>query len=107
MIDAFYDHLSEKPALHLDEIAVFLWDEFCTTMTTSGLRRALVTKGWSKKTARQHEKKLNTDLREIYLHNLSDFKSYHLVYVDKSGCDRRDGFRRKGWSPSGVDSLQV
>lgn len=107
MIDALYDHLSEKPALHLDEIAVFLWDEFRTTMTTSGLRRALVTKGWSKKTARQHEKKLNTDLREIYLHNLSDFKSYHLVYVDESGCDKRAGFRRKGWSPFGVSCLQV
>ena len=33
---------------------------------------------------------------------LSDFRSYHLVYVDESGCDKRIGFRRTGWSPIGV-----
>lgn len=64
-------------------------------------------KGWSKKTVRQHAKKRNADLRELYLHNLSDFQSYHLVYVDESGCDKRAGFRRTGWSPLGVAPLQV
>jgi hypothetical protein len=38
---------------------------------------------------------------------LSDFQSHHLVYVDKSGCDKRAGFRRTGWSPLGVAPLQV
>lgn len=28
MMEALCDHLSEKPGLYLDEIAVFLWDEF-------------------------------------------------------------------------------
>lgn len=28
MINALCDHLSEKPGLYLDEMAVFLWDEF-------------------------------------------------------------------------------
>jgi hypothetical protein len=28
MIKALCDHLSEKPGLYLDEMAVFLWDEF-------------------------------------------------------------------------------
>ena len=46
-------------------------------------------------------------MRELYLHNLSDFQSYHLVYVDESGCDKRAGFRRTGWSPLGVAPLQV
>jgi hypothetical protein len=27
--------------------------------------------------------------------------------VDESGCDKRAGFRRTGWSPSGVAPLQV
>ena len=30
MLEALCDHLVEKPALHLDEIAIFLWDEFET-----------------------------------------------------------------------------
>ncbi|KAI2681221.1 hypothetical protein DTO013E5_7825 [Penicillium roqueforti] len=79
MIDALCDHLLEKPGLYLDEMAVFLWDEFRMMVTASSIRRALVAKVWSKKTVRQHAKERNADLRELYLHNLSDFQSYHLV----------------------------
>lgn len=102
MIEALCDHLSEKPGLYLDEMAVFLWDEFRTQVTTSSIRRALVSKGWSKKSTRQQAREQNAGLREWYLHNLSDFQSYQLVYVDESGCDKRVGFRRTGWSPLGV-----
>jgi hypothetical protein len=28
MLEALYDHLLEKPGLYVDEMAVFLWDEF-------------------------------------------------------------------------------
>jgi transposase len=96
MIKALCEHLSEKPGLYLDEMAVLLWDEFQTTITTSSIRRALVAIGWSKKVARQRAKEQNADLRDYYLHNLSDFQSYYLVYVDESGCDKRIGFRRTG-----------
>ena len=107
MLEALCDHLLEKPGLYLDEMVVFLRDEFQTLTTTSSIRRALASKGWSKKTARQKVKEQNTDLREFYLHKLSDFQSYHLVYVDESGCDKRVGFRRTGWSPLGVAPVQV
>ena len=49
----------------------------------------------------------DTDLRDYYLHNLSAFQSWQLVYVDESGCDKRIGFRRTGWSPLGVAPIQV
>ena len=70
-------------------------------------RRALVAKGWSKKSTRQQARERNADLREWYLHSLSDFQSYQLVYVDESGCDKRVGFRRTGCSPLGVSPMQV
>lgn len=41
MIEALCEHLSEKPGLYLDEMAVLLWDEFRTLVTTSSIRRAL------------------------------------------------------------------
>ncbi|OQD92153.1 hypothetical protein PENSOL_c044G07464 [Penicillium solitum] len=107
MIDALGEHLSEKPGLYLDEMAVFLWDEFHTMITTSSIRRALAAKNWSKRTARQHAQERNVDLRKLYLHNLSNFQSYHLVYMDESGCDKRAGFRLTGWPPLGVTPLQV
>lgn len=75
MIEALCDHLTENPGLYLDDMAVFLWDGFHAMITTSSIRRALVAKGWSKKTARQHARERNADLRELYLHDLSDFQS--------------------------------
>lgn len=76
-------------------------------VTNSSLKRALASVGWSKKVARQRAKEQNADLRDFYLHKISDFKSYHLVYVDESGCDKRIGFRRTGWSPLGMTPLQI
>jgi transposase len=107
MLEALCDHLLEKPGLYLDEMAIFLWDEFEMLATTSSIRRALVSRGWSRKTAQQMAKEQNAELRELYLHNISDYESYHLVYVDESGCDKRVGFRRTGWSPLGVAPRQV
>ncbi|KAJ5471949.1 hypothetical protein N7539_008518 [Penicillium diatomitis] len=107
MLEALCDHLFEKPGLYLDEMAVFLWDEFRMLVTSSSIRRALAFKGWSKKTTQRRAKEQNAELREIYLHNLSEFESYHLIYVDESGCDKRIGFRRTGWSPLGVAPVQV
>lgn len=53
MVEALGGHLSEKLGLYLDGTAVFLWDKFRTMITTysiRNIRRALVAKGWSRKT---------------------------------------------------------
>ena len=63
MIEALCKRLSEKPGLYLDEMVVFLWDEFCTLVTTSSIRQALVAKGWSKKSTQQQVREQNADLR--------------------------------------------
>lgn len=102
MLEALREHLLEKPDQYLDEMAVFLWDEFEMLVSISTISKALKSIGWSKKTSRRVAKGRNPNLRDFYLHNLSSFRSYHIVYVDESGCDRRVGFRRTGWSPLGV-----
>lgn len=70
MIEALYDQLSENPGLYLDETALFLEDECRTLIIISGIRRALVAKGWSKKSTRQQARGRTADLREWYLHNV-------------------------------------
>jgi hypothetical protein len=50
MLEALCDHLLEKPGLYLDEMVVFLWDEFGLPITDSSISRALSSIGWSKKT---------------------------------------------------------
>ncbi|GCB25593.1 hypothetical protein AAWM_08478 [Aspergillus awamori] len=107
MLEALCEYLLTKPDLYLDEMATILWDEFETVVTTSSIRRALKSIGWSKKTARRIAGERNADLRDSYLHSLSEYRSYHLVYVDESRCDKRIGFRRTAWSPVGVTPVQI
>jgi hypothetical protein len=99
-LDALREHLFEKPDQYLDEMAVFFWDEFSALVPTATISRTLKAIGWSKKAARRVAKEQNPDLRDFYLHNLSAFRSCHLVFVDESGCDKREGFRRTGWNSS-------
>jgi hypothetical protein len=102
MLETLRQHLLEKLFQYLDEIVVFLWDELEALVITSSISRALASIDWSNNAARRVPKERNPDLRGFYLYNLSSFSSYHLVYVDESGCDKRIGFRRTGWSPLGV-----
>jgi hypothetical protein len=76
-------------------------------VTVSSISCALKYEGWSKKTAKQKARQRNPDLWDKYIHFISDFCSYHLIYVDESGCDKRIGFRRIGWSPLGIAPSQV
>ena len=46
------------------------------------------------KKIRRIAKGRNADLRDLYLHNISEFSPEHFVFVDESGCDRRAGSRR-------------
>lgn len=107
MLNALCEYLLTKPDLYLDEMAIFLWDEFDTVVTTASIRRALKSVGWSKKAARRIAGERHADLRDCYFHSLSEFRSYHLIYVDESGCDKRVGFRRTAWSPVGVTPVQI
>jgi len=107
MLEVLKDHLLEKPGQTLDEMALFLWDEFRVVITPMSISRALKSIGWTKKVARSVAKERNADLRDYYLHDLSAFQSWQLVYVDESGCDKRIGFRRTGWSPLGVAPTQI
>jgi hypothetical protein len=107
MLSALLEQLIEKPELYQDEMAIFLYDEFDALVTTPTISRALASGGWSKKAARRVAKERNADLQDFYLHDLSEFRSYHLVYIDESGCDNRIGFRRTRWSPLGVTPVQI
>lgn len=91
MLEALCDHLLEKPVLYLEEMAVFLWDDFEAHVSTHSISRTLKDLGWSNKAARQIAKEQSAELRDSYLYKLTQFRSYHLVFIDESGCDKRIG----------------
>jgi transposase len=107
MRQALREYLLDKPDRYLDELASLLQDDFDVQVTTVSISRALTSMGWSRKSIHRVARQRNADLQDLYLHNLSAFRSYHLVYVDESGCDKRSGFRRTGWSPVGVAPVQI
>lgn len=45
MLEALREHLTEKPTLYQDEIALFLWGEFGKYMTIQSISRALASVG--------------------------------------------------------------
>ena len=107
MRDTLREYLVEKPTLCLDELVVRLWDDFDRLVSISTVSRALQAMKWSKKKARRVAAQRNPDLRDMYIYNLSELASYHLVYIDESGCDQRVGYRRTGWAPLGVTPVQI
>lgn len=107
MLDALRELLQERPDLYLDEMVDFLWEEFHVVVSAFTISRALRSSGWSKKVTRQVAKERNADLRDWRRHNLLEFCSYHLVYVDESGYDRRSGHRQTCSSPLGLTPVQI
>ncbi|KAJ3548569.1 hypothetical protein NM208_g933 [Fusarium decemcellulare] len=107
MLTALLDELAVRPNMYRDEMLEFLEKEFETAVPVSNISRSLKAAGWSRKTARRVAIERNADLRDYYLYKLSFFKSYQLVYIDESRCDRRVGRRRCGWAPKGVTPVQI
>jgi len=107
ILDALCEHLLEKPDEDSDDIVVFLWDEFNTLVSRWTVSRALASGNWTAKTIRCIASGRNADLRVYYEYTVSEILWYRRVYVDESGCDKRVGFPRRGWSPRGVTPTKV
>jgi transposase len=107
MLDALCEHLAQQPGSYIDDMVTFLWKEFNILPSHSSIQQALSKRGWTKKKLQQKAKEQNPQLRAFYQHKLSHFRSYQLVFVDESGCDKRVGDRLTGWSPLGVTPVQV
>lgn len=102
MLAALREHLLEKPDEDLDGMVLFIWDEFGKLLSRWSVRRALSSIAWSPKAMRRIARGRSADLRDYDAHVVSEFPSWCHLYVDESGCDKRIGFRRWGWSPRGV-----
>jgi hypothetical protein len=101
MQKALCDILIEQPYLYRCEIADFLYRRFRKRISDRSIGRTLRSIGWTRTTIHRIAQQRDADLRDHYLHRISQYKSYQLVFVDESGCDGRAGYRRWGWSPKG------
>jgi transposase len=107
MRKALCDTLVKQPYLYRCEMAEFLYQKFGRRISERSIGRTLRSIGWTRKTIRRIAQQRDADLRDHYLHRISQYKSYQLIFVDESGCDRREGYRRWGWSPKGSSPVQI
>lgn len=107
VLDALLDRLLIKPDLYLDEMADFVWDEYDFNVSEHSVRRSLKACDWSKKKTQRVARERDPDLRDACLQELSEYKSFQLVFVDESGCDTLAGVRRTGWAPRGMPAVQT
>jgi transposase len=94
MKKAFFDTLTEQPYLYRCEMADFFYRRFRRKISERSVGRILRSIGWTRTTIHCIAQQRDADLRDHYLHRISQYKSYQLVFVDESGCDGRAGYRR-------------
>lgn len=107
VLTALLDHLLTKPDLYLEEMAEFIWDTYALRVSVRIIRRSLKACNWSKKKTKRVARERDPKLRDACLHELSEYKSFQLVFVDESGCDTLAGVRRTGWAPRGIPAVQT
>jgi hypothetical protein len=107
MREAIRNILTERPDMYRGELIDFLYDKFSRKVSERSIGRTLQSIGWTRTTIRRIAQQRDEDLRDFYLHTISKYKSYQFVFVDESGCDRRAGYRRWGWSPKGTAPIQI
>ena len=67
MRDALLGHFRRRPDLYLEELVVYLWDEFGVRVTKSSISRTLHS---AKKKPRHKAIEQNADLIDFYLHRI-------------------------------------
>ncbi|CAG1987526.1 unnamed protein product [Fusarium graminearum] len=99
--DVLLENLDQYPTTDRTQMVTFLHDEFEDDV------RSLKDARWTRKNCHPVAQQRNPELRDLYLYKLSKYKSYQMIFIDESGADRRIGYRKKGWAPSGVTPIQV
>lgn len=92
ILDALCYHIAEKPGLCAKETAIFLWDEFNILPSSSSVKHRSFARWLDEKesTAKSQRTELsNTRFLPAQV-TVSDFRSYHLVFVDEKYLISRD-----------------
>ena len=109
MLATLHAELKAKPSLLLDEMADLLQVRFpdAAQPSVSTISRSLNNSRWPRRVACYVAKEPNPDLCDMYIDDLAAFQSNDLIFIDESGANRQDGFRRFGRSPRGTAAKQT
>lgn len=110
MVDAVCALLLENPCMEREEIALHIEENFGQEVSVSLVTRELRAAGWSWKKTRRVARQRISILQNFYLWRMlveNEYESYHLVFVDESGCNKLAAQRDRGWAPVGQAPVHV
>jgi hypothetical protein len=93
--DVLLNRLADHPTTDRSGMIKFLHDEFEDDIPLPTISRLLKDARWTRKGCHPIAQQRNPKLRDLYLYKLSKYKSYQMILIDKSGADRRVGYRNK------------
>ena len=96
----------DKPGIYLREVQKELLDIIGTWISCATLCRAAQRFGLSRQKMRNIAIMRSEILRAEYLADISVFDPNMLVFVDETGCQRRNSIRRYGYGVRGITPVQ-
>ena len=93
--------LLETPSLYLSEVRHRIEEITCIQVTPSTLCRILHRHGFTRKKIQQVALQRSSEYRGDFMAEMQFFNVNQLVWVDETGCDRRDNVRKMGYAMKG------
>jgi len=94
--------LEEDSGVYLDEVAIFLREEFGIECSVATVSRCLARLRISNKRVERVHPERECILRAVWRAKLCSYKASQIVVVDESASNERTQDRKRGWSPIGI-----
>lgn len=91
-----------NPGIYLSEIQASLLSRFGVTVHISTICRTFKFMGFSRQVIQRVALQRSDELRAKFMAEVSVFDPSMLLWIDESGCDRRNCMRKRGYSLRGV-----
>ena len=108
MEEAVLRYVDEKSDVTLREMQRRVYDDFEVHISMQTISKILKRADRTKKVNRRIAKEHNPDSVDFYTWKLGvlGVQAKHIIFVDESAIDMRNGTRKKGWSRRGVRPVQ-
>ena len=94
--------ISDFSGIYLHEIQAKFADRFGTDVSAATLCRTLKRMGCTRQVIQHIALQQSDELRARFMAEISLYDPAMLVWIDESGCDRRDSMRKYGYSLRGI-----
>jgi len=99
--------LIDRPSAYLYEVQTALVEEFQIWAEIRTISRTIYRLGWSRKTLKRHALERSERLRRNWIGKMAGWRADQLIFIDESAANERTGYRKYGWSPQGVEAIEI